>query len=745
MLFFSTLLTTAGRAESLTDRLTGSPTAPWQISADKVDYDAQFATYHASGNVIIEKEATRLIADRVSFNQKTMTAAAAGHVMLTVGDDMLSGDRLDLNLEAQTGVLHQGTVFLKKNHFYISGERIEKTGKNTYQARRASVTSCDGEQPDWIITGRTLNVTIEGYGRVTHAVLKARNMPVLYTPYLLFPAKTRRQSGLLIPEVGISDRKGFAWDQPLFWAIDDSSDATLFAHYMQKRGTKIGLEYRYVLANTSYGALMADGLQDRQIDDGTPENTFKWGYAGDPYDRPNTDRYWARAKIDQQLPGQAMARLDLDVVSDQDYLVEFREGRSGFDETRNYFLETFGRDLDPNDESTRTNRLNVNRTWAKYSLNANLLWEDNVTNRRWEETDDTLQRLPVIEFDAAKQAALGSGLFWDLDSEYVHFFRQDGDRGHRIDLYPRAYLPLSWKNYLSVEPSAGWRQTVWEMTRREDESLDRSDYRQIVDARLDLSSEFSKVMGSPIAAVDRIRHSVRPRAIYQYIPKQDQSDLPFFTELDRIDARNAITYSLTNTFTARGTRKSSVSQADDNRPVDKQSQVPKRLTTDILTKPTSTYHRFCRFYLEQTYDVNAARENQPEPFSDIFGELDLSFGRYFGFDSDARFDVYDNRFLSHNIASTIADRRGDRLRVEHSYEKDVQESINSMLSIKLTDHLTVRGVYERNLLTETDIRKGAGFLYTAQCWSVDFFYAKEGLDNKFSFFINLTGIGGFGQ
>jgi LPS-assembly protein len=484
-------------AQSIADRLSGSPKVPWQISADTLNYDAASTTYHAKGNVVIEKQAARLVADTVSFNHKAMTAVADGHVVMTVGDDVLTGARVELNLDQETGVVYDGTVFLKENHFYIHGDRIEKTGKDTYRAEKGSITSCDGDRPDWIISGRKLKVTIDGYGTASHAVLRARDIPVLYVPYLLFPAKTRRQTGLLLPEAGVSDRWGFYWDQPLFWAINDSTDATLYTHHMQKRGTNIGLEYRYALTNASGGTIMADGLQDRQIDDGTPENTLKWGYAGDAYDRPNTDRYWLRAKVDQELPWGAKAQLDLDIVSDQDYLTEWKDGRSGFNATRDYFLDAFGRDLDTYDENTRTSRLNVNRNWSRYSLNGTLLWNDNVTNRRWEATDDTLQQLPVIEFNALKQQAFGTGVYWDLDSEYTYFHRQDGERGHRTDLYPRAYLPLKWKNYLSVEPSVGWRQTAWVMDRQEDDSLDRSTYRQIVDARLDLSSEFSKIMRSP--------------------------------------------------------------------------------------------------------------------------------------------------------------------------------------------------------------------------------------------------------
>ena len=217
-------------ADSVTQRLTGSPGVPWQISADNVAYDAATTTYRATGRVIIEKQATRLVADRVAFNSKAMTAEAAGHVVLTAGDDILTGERLELDMKQETGVVHGGSLFLEENHFYIRGERIEKTGRNTYRVDKGSFTSCDGDRPDWIITARSLEVTMEGYGTATHAVFRAADVPVIYAPYIFFPAKTKRQTGLLLPEAGYSDRKGFYWDQPLFWAINDSSDATWYGH-----------------------------------------------------------------------------------------------------------------------------------------------------------------------------------------------------------------------------------------------------------------------------------------------------------------------------------------------------------------------------------------------------------------------------------------------------------------------------------------------------------------------------------
>jgi LPS-assembly protein len=88
----------------------------------------------------------------------------------------------------------------------------------------------------------------------------------------------------------------------------------------------------------------------------------------DQYLRPNKDRYWFRMKHDQELPSGFSGRLDLDIVSDQDYLNEFKKGYSGFDETKKYFLSEFGREIDDYNDPVRVNRLNIFKNWNLYSL-----------------------------------------------------------------------------------------------------------------------------------------------------------------------------------------------------------------------------------------------------------------------------------------------------------------------------------------------------------------------------------------
>jgi len=41
---------------------------------------------------------------------------------------------------------------------------MEKTGPNTYVVKGCHMTTCEGDKPDWSITGSEVEITVEGYG-----------------------------------------------------------------------------------------------------------------------------------------------------------------------------------------------------------------------------------------------------------------------------------------------------------------------------------------------------------------------------------------------------------------------------------------------------------------------------------------------------------------------------------------------------------------------------------------------------
>lgn len=711
---------------------------PWHIVADEVRYDQETDQYFASGNVVITKENLKLSADRVHFKHDTMEVFADGHVMLISGKDILTGERMEMDLNNEVGVVFNGTVFVEQNHFYIRGNRLEKTGKDTYRAERATLTSCDGEKPAWKINARNVKITVEGYGSAKHASLWAKNIPVLYSPYLVFPVKRTRQTGFLTPQFGFSDRKGTEYVQPFFWAIDESTDATFYEHFMDFRGNKLGAEYRYMLSAETKGALMVDTLTDRKVDDGVDTNSEDWGYTDDQFLRPNKDRYWFRMKHDQELPAGFTGRLDLDIVSDQDYLQEFKRGYSGYDETKNYFLREYGREIDDYNDPVRLNRLNIFKHWNLYSLNAEAQWYDDVIKRRQEDRNTTLQRLPYVSFNSLRQPLMTQTLLYDLESEYTYFFREDSYTGHRVDIHPRWYLPLRYKNYFSLEPSVGFRETLWYLDDREDfsDNNKKSFNRELMDAGIDLATDLSRSYALNSKTVDRIKHTIRPQVTYQFIPPTSQDNLPDFDEVDRIEKKSVVTYSLTNTFSLRsGLVRKNIKETINT--VDKDD------SEIVETTPVYAYRPFCRFKVEQSYDFNETIEG--EPFSPIYARLDLTAGKLLSLYADAQWSTYDSRFLNHNISLRASDNRGDQIFIQHRYDRDRLETFFGDAIIRIHERIGMFTEYERNIRDGKTLLYGVGFLYMASCWSVDIGYTKEDNDKKYALMVNFYGLGGLGH
>ena len=67
-------------------------------------------------------------------------------------------------------------------------------------------------------------------------VFYIKGIPVLYSPYIVLPIKTKRQTGFLIPTVGYNTMDGFKIKEAFFWAIADNIDATIYADYRSEKG-----------------------------------------------------------------------------------------------------------------------------------------------------------------------------------------------------------------------------------------------------------------------------------------------------------------------------------------------------------------------------------------------------------------------------------------------------------------------------------------------------------------------------
>ena len=369
-----------------------------------------------------------------------------------------------------------------------------------------------------------------------------------------------------------------------------------------------------------------------------------------------------------------------------------------------------------------------------------------MAGRREDGVNDVLQQLQTITLDGARQPLGEAGLYFDLDSEYRYFYLDNRRRGQRIDLYPRIYRPLRLGHYLSIEPSVGLRETLWYADTDDTAGTARGKLlsREMADFRLDTSSELYRVYRPERWGIEALKHSIQPQMVYHYIPRVAQTKYPSYDGVDRLAEQQQVSAVLTQTFTTRsrpapagpagrsapappgrhtGTPDGTITGAPDANDADAPS------ATD-----TAVYREIGRIQVSESYDILAAREENPleradanrrTPLTPVQVELEFSPTEALVLRADAAHSPYSGHYDTHNASVQASDPRGDSLFVEHRYTYNASESIYTQLLVPIGERLTGYVEWERNLHDLHHLETGVGLLYAAQCWALDVGYLQE--------------------
>jgi LPS-assembly protein len=590
------------------------------------------------------------------------------------------------------------------NHFHLTGDRIEKTAEASYTADDAGVTTCDGPCPDWRLTADKLDVTIEGYGKMKHAMFQAKGIPVLYIPYLIFPAKTKRQSGLLSPYVAFSDGKlGMDVEVPFFWAISDDMDATLYQRYMAKRGYKQGLEFRYFTSPDHFGVFYGDFMND------TGRMTDTAG--GISRDWQSDHKRWSLFLNHQtNFDPSFYFRADLRKVSDSWYFKDFS--------SHNYYLMNYtateqqrfrkvtflGNETLGSLESTAR----LVKNWSLYNITVLGSQTDNFAAPS---NDATLQRYPEITLTGIKRPLFGSPVYFEFTSTYDYFFREIDQRGHFFELKPTLSLPINLGGYGKLTPTLTLLENLWRRDDNESVPSDKQGNRNLYVASLYTNTELSRVFNIGGQTVERIRHSIIPELTYSYIPNVKQTDLPNY--IAPIGEQQTITYALINSFMARWKGKDG----------------------------KKNYTEFLRLKLAQTYDIIESNRNialtgiERRPFSDVIVEADFKPFQYLSFVARNMYNVKTTNWAQANYDLALSDARGDAATLGYRYTQNSIEELNLYLKAVFSKSIDLAYQHRRNQLIQKDSEKKLIISYKRQCWNLQLSYA-ETLNTQ----INSSGI-----
>ncbi|MBE0598905.1 MAG: LPS-assembly protein LptD, partial [Desulfuromonadales bacterium] len=506
------------------------------LDADELDYDRATDSWSARGEVRLQKGELTLLADRIRFHPTSGEAEAAGAVRVSGPEGDLRGEGLLLNVESGAGRVVDGHLLVREGNYHIAGELIERFSEQRYRIRGGTFTTCDAEPPAWKFSARQLDVTVGGYARARHVFFYIHDIPVLYTPFLAYPVKTERESGFLMPRIGSSNTRGFQFSLAWYQVIDRHLDATFSLDYLSRLGIGKGAEYRYILGQESEG--ISHLYHVTGLAEGSDRWAFDWQHAG-------------------PLPGEVRLVADVEYVSSRDY------------------YEDFGVEVGEYNKDQAQSVLALSRLWPKYSLTGQAKYTKDLR----EDNDDTLQKLPETVFVALPQRLGDTPFFLALDAGYTHFWRREGVKGTRLIVRPELSAAFHPGELLDVRSAIGYRERLY-WTSEEGPGYEQQG---IYDFSTRVSTRFSRVFAFKGGALSAIRHSIEPEVAWHYIPAENQSQLPRFDLLDRIEPANRLAYALINRFTAR-------LQTPDGTPY---------------------YHDFAYLRLSQEYDIRAARDDPP--------------------------------------------------------------------------------------------------------------------------------------
>jgi len=682
---------------------------PVNIDADSLSYEHDTDTYHAEGNVVIRYTGNILTSDSAALNRKTDEAFAQGQVVLKGQQDVMEGSRLKMHIPTQTGVLEEGKVFIAQTHFYIRGDRIEKKGEVSYFVENGQATTCDGDEPDWRLTGKTMNVTVDGYGTITHGKFYAGKAPVIYTPFLLFPAKTNRQSGFLFPNRMSYSQDKLGWDVgiPFYWAISKDTDATFYQRYMSQRGFQEGAEFRYAGESTT-GVLYGDFLNDgKRITETVGNISRDW--------QSNQQRWSFYWNQETRFDPTFYFRADVAKVSDNWYFKDFS--------SYNYFLDNYSTDqVNPfkrvaflGDEAlpSLVSTLRLVKNWKLFNLTALVQDTKDLTVAS---NDGTLQKYPELTLTGAKAPLFGSPVNYEITSTYDYFYRGQGQKGQYLDINPILSVPLNAGDYFQLTPFGGVQGTFWSRDDKIEDGLAKRGDREVYKAGANLISEVHRIFQIGGKSLDRIRHGIQPEVTYTYIPNALQDSLPNYAAA--VSEQNTVTYAVTNTLIAKMLEKGG----------------------------SSKYLEFLRFKLAQTYDLKASATDtvpagtERRPFSDIAMELDFTPVTYLSMRARNLYSVYNTTWSQANYDLGLSDWRGDSANVIYRYTQNSLEEVNLLLAAPVTKSLGLNLNFKRDLLNSKNIETTYGFSYRRQCWNIILKYGNLNDDKIYEFKFALYGL-----
>ena len=459
----------------------GGDEAPAYVTAQRLEGQSG-NRLEATGNAELRRAGQAFYADHLLYRQDTREVTADGNVRVEQNGDTVSGMHLEYNLNTRVGDMTLSEYSLSSGLAHGTAKELHMDGKSNYSLRDVTYTSCPVGQEDWMLDmGRFDIDRATEIGTAHNATVEFKGVPILYSPWMDFPLKGQRKSGMLAPIYGSTSTGGPELTLPIYLNLAPNYDATLAPRFISRRGTMLNDEFRY-LHGSYLAKVQLDTLQDQQT--GTRRTHEAYAHT-------------------QDLGNGFADAVTLEKVSDDAYY----------------------RDLATSVSST--SQVNLPRTGQVTYSGAS--WNALALVQGFQTLQDPLvpvaipyRMTPDLQLTGQRDAYAGTLAF---TGQFVNFTHPTAVNGERVVLFPTISYPLVSDPGYYVTPKFGVHSASYRLTQNLAPGQQANVSATIPIFSLDSGMTFER----DTALGNRsLVQTFEPRAYYVYIPYRNQDMLPNF-------------------------------------------------------------------------------------------------------------------------------------------------------------------------------------------------------------------------
>ena len=718
--------------------------APVRISADRSATTDKIV--RVSGNVEIIQGYRKVNAGKVVYDRDRESMVLEQNFQIREPGLLMRGSEATIDSTTGLGRYRDTQILNHESGIRIIGGNIERLTEDVVLMEEVVYTQCTPDDEVWHIEADTMRLDYEsGFGTARNMSLNIKDVPVLYSPWFMFPVDDRRMTGLLFPTIGYSSDIGFDYTQPIYFNLAPNYDATYTPRWMEKRGLMHQLEFRYLSDTLGSWQVFGSHLKDDKFAPEDPELRQAENNEEDAvltrYEE-GMDRWSTRLSHSSRFATNWSTFIDYTKVSDIDYFDDFDEIGLGL-QRRNHLKQTARlRYLDSNWRST----LSVTEYQTIY------------------ETDRfPYQILPKLEIENLSSNG-NFALDWLFEGQYAQFdnvrSEEDGfnrTTGNRLFLETGISYPMNWAPGYII-PTVKARHLNYRLD--EPQSGTDSFEKELEATSLLATADMGLVFERPVSFNEQAyTQTMEPRLYYFVSENQQQDDFPDF------DTRE-LDFSYSQLF--RDSRFSGYDRLDDAK------QISLALTSRFTDKNSGseifTISAGQIFYFDnREVSLNAPTEEDLQNSSSFATEIQYQPSSSFWITHGSVWDHKDNTIDDASVNLHYRSGNDALFNLTYRFERDGSElsGSNEKIDLEQYDFSAVLPIneqwtfftrYRYNATLNSRLEDTSGFEYESCCWRVRALYQREvedeflnengkissDQDYKFMLEFELKGLGGLG-